>query len=550
MSDEKSGLHQWSLVYKVRFRKRLLEKGRVTTENSTGSEAQMLLRLSRTRTRLQTGIRVACALTIAIPWLCLATLGASQPIAPDEANSVIQWNNAALQGVRDSKLGPPMVARALAIVHTCIYDAWAAYDRKAFGTQLGPALRRPKSERTLANKTKAISYAAYRAAVDLFPSDKVTVFDPLMSSLGFDPDDRSTDPETPAGIGNIACDAVLTFRHTDGANQLGDLTESGIPYADYTGYTPVNPPSTVPVNPASVKDPNLWQPLEYVDATGTFVTQPCVGAQWLNVTPFALSSPDELLPFIASVGPALYGSDTFVEQAQDLITMSANLTDTQKMIAEYWADGPRSELPPGHWDLFAQFVSARDRHTVDADAKLFFVLTNAVFDVSIAVWDAKSVFDSVRPVTAIPYLFQGQQILAWGGPGKGTVPMDGSQWIPYQPDTFPTPPFQEYISGHSTFSAAGATILRLWTGSDAFGASVTFESGSSRIEPGLTPASPVTLSWKTFTNAANEAGISRRYGGIHFERADLVGRATGRLVAWKAWTKALALFEGKIEDQD
>src|SRR6202022_4190438 len=134
-------------------------------------------------------------------------------------NVVIQWNNAALQGVRDSKLGPPMVARALAIVHTCIYDAWAAYDRKALGTQFGGALRRPRSERTLANKTEAISYAAYRAAVDLFPIDKVTVFDPLMASLGFDPGDLSTDPETPVGIGNIACDAVLTFRHTDGANQ-------------------------------------------------------------------------------------------------------------------------------------------------------------------------------------------------------------------------------------------------------------------------------------------------------------------------------------------
>jgi hypothetical protein len=270
----------------------------------------------------------------------------------------------------------------------------------------------------------------------------------------------------------------------------------------------------------------------------------------LNVTPFALSSADEFLPFIASSGPALYGSDTFVQQAQDLITLSANLTDEQKLIAEYWADGPRSELPPGHWDLFAQFVSARDHHSLDADAKLFFVLTNAIFDVSIAVWDAKSVFDSVRPVTAIPYLFQGQQILAWGGPGQGTIAMDGSQWIPYQADTFPTPPFQEYISGHSTFSAAGAAILRLWTGSDRLGASVTFESGSSRIEPGITPESPVTLSWSTFTEAADEAGISRRYGGIHFELADLVGRATGRLVARKAWTRGLALFGREREDHD
>src|ERR1700724_5974 len=72
-------------------------------------------------------------------------------------NVVIQWNNAALQGVRDAKLGPPMVARALAIVHTCIYDAWAAYDKDALGTQLGGRLRQHPSQRHLANQNKAIS---------------------------------------------------------------------------------------------------------------------------------------------------------------------------------------------------------------------------------------------------------------------------------------------------------------------------------------------------------------------------------------------------------
>src|ERR1700687_5700601 len=75
----------------------------------------------------------------------------------DETPSVvIHWNNAALQGVRDSKLGPPMVARALAIVHTCIYDAWAAYDQHALGTQLGGSLRQPRPQRRTFNKNKAI----------------------------------------------------------------------------------------------------------------------------------------------------------------------------------------------------------------------------------------------------------------------------------------------------------------------------------------------------------------------------------------------------------
>ena len=146
-------------------------------------------------------------------------------------NVVIQWNNAALQGVRDSKIGPPMVARALFIAQNRIYDAWAAYDQTASGTVFDGSLRRPKSERTLANKNQAVSFAAYHAAIDLFPFDKVPVFNALMTSLGYDLNDNSTDPATPAGIGNLTCQAILTARHNDGSNQLGNLTARGVAYA-------------------------------------------------------------------------------------------------------------------------------------------------------------------------------------------------------------------------------------------------------------------------------------------------------------------------------
>jgi hypothetical protein len=466
-------------------------------------------------------------------------------------NVVVRWDAAALQGVRDSRIGPPMVARALAIAHTCMFDAWAAYDKKALGTRLGGDLRRPRTERTLANKNEAISFAAYRALVDLFALDKASVFDPLMASLGYDPNNLTINTDTPAGIGNVACAAVLAFRHGDGSNQLGDLHPGA--YSDWTGYVSVNPASTVPVNPAFVLDPNHWQPLTYDDGatapTPHIVTQPFVGAQWYRVAPFAMTSPDQFRSFVAQFGPALFGSETYLQQSSDLITISADLTDEQKMIAEYWANGPHTELPPGRWALFGEFVSRRDNHTVDDDAKMFFALTNAVFDAGIAAWDAKRAFDSVRPVTSIAYLFHGQQIKAWR-PFQGTQTFDGSLWIPYQRTTFPTPPFPEYISGHSAFSAAGARILKLFTHSDKFGDSVTFPAGSSNIEPGLTPKQEVTLSWATYTEAANQAGISRRYGGIHFELADLVGRATGRQVADQAWEKALTFIKGKSEHDD
>lgn len=478
--------------------------------------------------------------------LALVLPSVARADAMPTANVVVRWNDALLQGVRDSKLGPPMVARALAIAHTAMYDAWAAYDRVAVGTRLGGTLRRPARERRLANKVEAVSTAAYRAAVDLFPASRATVFDPLMGSLGIDP--GATDG--PAAIGALAADALLAFRHRDGANQLGDEPggHAGVPYSDYTGYAPVNDAmdTRAPLDLATVHDPSAWQPLTYVDGSGTLVTPGFLGAQWQHVRPFAMASSSELR---SPTGPARLGSQAFLAQAEALIALSAALTDAQKLIAEYWADGPHSELPPGHWNLFAQQVAHRDRtgdseRDLDQAVRLFFALTNAIFDAGCCAWDAKRAFDSVRPITAVRYLYAGRRIDAWAGPGLGTRTIDGESWFPYQPTTFPTPPFAEYSSGHSNFSAAGAEILRLFTGSDRFDGSVTFGPGSSRIEPGLTPASAVTLTWPTFSDAAAEAGLSRRYGGIHFEQGDLEARASGRAAARRCWALALSHFDG------
>ena len=485
-----------------------------------------------------------------LPGVPGATSAARRAWAARPRDSVVLlWNEALLQGVRDSKLGPPMVARALAIAHTCIYDAWAAYDHKAVGTRLGRSLRRPSRERTLANRERAISFAAYRAAVDLLPGGISTVFDPLMRGLGYNGADLTTDPSTPAGVGNVAARAVLDFRHRDGANQLGDEPAGtpGVAYSDYTGYVPANDPMDIrtPFDPASIHDVNAWQPLRYVDGSGTVVTPKFVGAQWQRVTTFAVT-PGALR---SSTGPARFGSAEFLAQAQALLDMSASLTDEQKMIAEYWADGPRSELPPGHWNLFAQFIARRDHHgdhahELEQDVKLFFALTNAISDAGCCAWDNKRAFDSVRPITAIRTLFRGQSVRAWAGPYQGTKVIDGGAWFPYQPTTFPTPPFPEYSSGHSNFSAAGAEILKLFTRSDRFDGSTVLRAGSSRVEPEAVPLHDVTLSWATFSDAAKQAGISRRYGGIHFEQGDLDARATGRIAARMVWEKARAYWEG------
>jgi hypothetical protein len=326
----------------------------------------------------------------------------------------------------------------------------------------------------------------------------------------------------------MACAAVLTFRHADRSNQLGDIN-GGAAYSDYTGYVPVN-------TPTQLNDPNRWQPITFADGR----TPGFLAPHWGLVVPFVLPAGDALRPD----PPALYPEGAYLRQAAAILRISAALTDRQKMIAEYWSDGPASELPPGHWNLLAQVVARRDRHSLDENVKLFFLLNNALFDASVAVWECKVFFDYVRPITAIRFLFGGQRVEAWGGPFQGTRIIDGKDWVPYQRGTFLTPPFAEYVSGHSTFSAASAEILKRFTGSDIFRHGVVLAPGSSRIEPGFTPRYPVVLYWPTFSAAAEQAGLSRRYGGIHFRDGDLEGRALGRRVATMVWEKAQRLFAG------
>lgn len=449
------------------------------------------------------------ASTIFRSTLLVAVLLAAPATAATGDNVVLRWSAATLEAIRQSTLPPTAVARALAIVHTCVYDAWAAYDPVAAGVHYHGKRVAASDE----DVSRAISYAAHRALVDLFPARR-SLFDGLMAELGYDPLDAS---HADSRLGSDAAQAGLDARAGDGANQLGG-------YADYTGYAPVNTAD-------ALVDPFRWQPLRMPSGSVQQFAQP----HWGLVTPFAPESVNEFPP-----SPVIFPRGLYREQAIQILHLSARLTDREKAIAGFWADGPRTETPPGHWCLFAEFVSHRDAHTLEQDVKLFFALSNALMDASIAVWKWKVHYDYVRPVTAIRFLFAGQPVRAWAGPFLGTRLIPGETWQPY----IPTPPFAEYMSGHSTFSASAAEILRSFTGSDRLDAQAMIPAGASAIEPGLVPRADVLLSWRTFSEAADEAGLSRRYGGIHFEDGDLAGRALGRRIGAIVWEKARRHFDG------
>lgn len=479
------------------------------------------------------------------PWAGAATVAEPKPDKPGPAvpkgpkstfpldqfgprindNVALKWSEQTLALIRQSSLPPTAVSRVLAVVQTSVYDAWAAYDPVAVGTQLGDTLRRPAIEHHDDFKSKAISYAAYRALLDLFPSPEAkALLRAFMTELKYDPDDETEKVDTAAGIGNVAAGAVLDARSKDGSNQHGE--HGGDPYSDYTEYQPVNTPD-------KVVDQWRWQPLRVGDKTQTFVTP-----QWGKVTPFALNRPDQF----PVAGPDL--RKDYKKAAREIVKFSAKLTDTDKAIAEYWADGPRTELPPGHTAIFAAALCRMGGNNLDNDVKMLFLQANAALDAGIAAWHLKVKHDFVRPITLVRELHRGQKIRSWGGPGQGTVTMPGEKWLPYQPTTFVTPPFAEYVSGHSTFSAASFEVLRSFTGTDALNLSATIRKGTSRIEPGATPSKNVTLTWRTMQDAADQAGLSRQYGGIHFRDGDLHGRQLGTRIGQAVYQKAQSYFNG------
>lgn len=465
--------------------------------------------------------------------VALLLVGAPAPAparASVERNPVVRWNRILLRTIRATATPPTVAARALAVLHTCVYDAWAAYDPVAAGTRLGGALRRPVEEQTLDARHEVISRAARLAAADLYPELAAT-FDRRLAEEGYDP---AAPPTTgsPADVAQQACGAVLEHRHRDGSNQLADEPgTTGGPYSDWTGYQPVN-------GPDSVGDPDRWQPLRTADGR----VQQFVTPHWERVLPFAGRDSEAQA---TDPGPPKAGTAVRQAEIDEMVSLSAGLTDEQKVIAEYWADGPGSESPPGHWMLFGELCSRRDARGIDSDVKLFFVLANAMLDAGIATWNRKRHFDSIRPVSLVRSVYAGRTVRSWGGPHEGTRPVEGSRWRPY----IATPPFPEYTSGHSAFSAAGAEALRLFTGRDDLDASVVIPAGSSRIEPGTVPARDVVLRWATFSEAADQAGFSRRLGGIHFASGDVNGRLLGRRVAARVMTRAQQYFAGLTPDR-
>jgi len=288
--------------------------------------------------------------------------------------------------------------------------------------------------------------------------------------------------------------------------------------------------------------------------------------------------------------------------------MMVNEADFARVLAEFWADGPDSETPPGHWNTLANEVSdllgddlsiASEGEAVgrlEWDVKLYLALNGANHDAAIAGWGSKGFYDYVRPISMIRWMgglgqssepdgdafhldglplrdglvevvtelssASGERhahladhigeiaVLSYvGNPADLETEIGGVDWIlavdwvPYQSPTFVTPSFAAYVSGHSTFSRASAEVLTAMTGSNFFPGGLgewRIEADWLKFEAG--PTAAVTLQWATYQDAADQAGISRLYGGIHVRSDDFEGRIIGMRVGQDAWERARMHF--------
>ncbi|MBL9171660.1 MAG: vanadium-dependent haloperoxidase [Verrucomicrobiales bacterium] len=607
-----------------------------------------------------------CSTVAAKGWIAavstaLASLSA-QAAVNLPVNVARDWNQEILTAIRIDRPHPPVHARNLFSLSTAMYDAWAAYDSVSVGFIYH---HKHTAEDREAARREAISYAAYqilreRFALSVNAPTSLAALDARMASLGYDKDVTTVTPSTPAGVGNAVAKAVSAWFLNDGSRQLEGYRD--FPAAQ-GGYTSVNPFLMTGMRGAFPFDVNRWQPLAIADGFDdnglpNGPIQQYVGSQWPRVRPFALDREDASKPWIDPGPPPFLdgeGDAGFRSSVVAMIRASSELSpddgmtvdispgaignnslgaqdgrghrinpitrqpyapnvvkrgDFGRVVAEYWADGPNSETPPGHWNLLANEVGSHPLlvrrvggtgpivDELEWHVKLYFALNAAVHDAACAAWAAKRYYDAWRPITAVRYMGQlGQSsdpfspsyhpkglpllpglielvtpdsaraggrhaglpagkvvIRSWpGGPADPKTQYGGVKWIlpgdwlPYQKASFVTPAFPGYISGHSTFSRSAASVLAAFTGSPFFpGGMGGFLAGTNYLGFEIGPSEPVQLQWATYFDAADQAGISRIYGGIHPPVDDFAGRKVGSQCGKGVWTIAQKYFNGSI----
>jgi photosystem II stability/assembly factor-like uncharacterized protein len=422
-----------------------------------------------------------------------------------------RWNEQILASIRRDIPRPGVHARNLYSLSAAMWDAWAAYDSVADGVFVR---ERHSASDPDAARREAISYAAFRVLTHRYdPSRAVggavsqACYRAFMDRLGYPPDDTVATGDSPRALGNRIGAAVIAAGAVDGSNEAMN-------YADTTGYVPTNPPLALEDPWPRVTDAAIFQELNLAQAAtqnGIVLpagTQGYIGANWGQVTPFAItrSGPDGLFgdpgpaPVLDAamkgyvldvirrtamidiedgvtmdISPGAYGNNslgaddgaghpinpvTGAPYAPNVVLRG----DFARTLAEYWADGPKSETPPGHWDVIANGVADDPRFEerlfgagpvlddLAWDVHVYLALNGAVHDAAIAAWDIKRRYLASRPITLVRWM---------GSEGQSSDPSGPS----YDPDGLPLEPgLVEVVTAESSAPGQRHAHLRRYVG--------------------------------------------------------------------------------------
>jgi CARDB len=377
---------------------------------------------------------------------------------------VDRYKRTALTNTRVPGVAPPKETRDGAIMHKAMYEAVKAVNSNSNDAPLG------------ASAEAAAVGAAYQVLSKLYP-EKLKTFDeqqkysleeiqedPSAEKLGFD-------------YGKLIGDRIIADRAKDLSNKA------------QTNYTPGNNPG------------------DYPETNDIGISVSALFPDWGKVTPFVL---DDVARFRPD-GPPKYGSDEYVREVEQIRHLGGlretdlsyiNRTQEQTEIAQFWAyDRQDTFRPAGQWNEIAQQVALERGNSLEDNALLFAQLNVAMADAGIVAWDTKYIFNQQRPIH--------------------NIKIEDKDWRPL----LPTPPFPDYISGHSAFGGAAARVLE-----NFFGEDIELEIHSQEL-PGVTRTFTSFGNISSFEQAAIENANSRLYGGVHLDSSNVDGLTTGQKVA-------------------
>lgn len=471
---------------------------------------------------LAVSVVVGGLLAVTRPWIGETTCA---PPEHPEWSVARRWNEALLDAIRRDLPAPTIHARNLFHTAAAMWDAWAAYEPRASGYFVNEKV---DAADRMAARNEAISYAAYRILESRYTNavgnvESITEFDAVMAALCYPVDVTTAEGDTPAALGNRIARTVLDFGMADGSNEAEGYSDPD--------YAPVNEPLIVARSGTAMSDPNRWQPLQLekmISQNGIPVangSQEFIDPHWGAVAGFALPEPAAPeLPMDPGAPPRLGTpglEQAFKDDAVAVIRYSSLLdprsgdtidispaalganplgtndgaghdvnpvtgtayepnvvahADFGRALAEFWADGPKSETPPGHWNTIADAVSDAlgselriggsgplvDR--LEWDVKLYLALDGANHDAAVAAWGTKNHYDTARPISMIRYM---------GGLGQSSDP-DGPA---YHPDGLPlAADLVEVVTDASSAAGqrhaslaghVGEIAIRAWAGNPA-----------------------------------------------------------------------------------